>query len=212
MESKIDLFTLIHKAIRALIYDTGNKLQTTDFNNHLQAIEMLNKLDSMLELLEEHAMHEDQSIFPPIESMAPGISKELSEQHEKGEQKLHLLRAKIKQMRNSGAALLDHGSQLQILFTDFVSFYLWHMNREEETILPASQELLSTKDLLEIRSKIQLNMTPDRYAQWMHLMLPALNATELETLYHQIKIGAPRSVFDKICEIGNLVIGQGEVG
>lgn len=209
MEQKIDLFTPIHKAIRALIYHMGGTLLTTDFSDDQEANSTFDALEKMLDLLEEHAHHEDNIVFPPIEKASPGISQELEVQHQEGEEKVSGLQVLLKELRTADTSTrIARANILSIYFTDLIAFYLSHMNREEETVLPVSQQLLSNEELTAIRVRIQMNTSPERYAEWMRWMLPALNIRELAGLYRQVKNSAPAPVFEKIQSIGREVIDE----
>lgn len=211
MEQKIDLFTPIHKAIRALLYDMGTQLQAADFGSGQESSETLNRMEHILELLEEHARHEDQFIFPEIEKVAPGSTIESEDEHRQYAQKverLHLQMAKIRHL-TAPAKRIAASEVLNRIYTDFMGFYLMHMNHEEETVLPASQQKLSNEQLAAIRVKVQLDTAPDRYTEWLHWMLPSLNIHELVPLYQQVKSSAPAPVFGKFRDIGRKTIASG---
>ncbi|NND32483.1 MAG: hypothetical protein HKN76_07825 [Saprospiraceae bacterium] len=207
MEQKIDLFTPIHKAIRALIYDTGIKLQRTDFSSEVESNKFLTHLERVLDLLEEHARHEDQIIFPPIEKASPGICGELEKEHEYGEKLLLSLRKVISELELlDGVARNSRSNSLNRTYTDFISFYLSHMNREEETVLPVSKNTLTNNELASIRLKVQIDTRPGQYTEWLRWMLPALNIRELVPLFQQIKASAPSAIYQQVVRIGEEVI------
>lgn len=203
MENKIDLFTPIHKAIRSLIYHTGVVLQSTDFSNLEEGDRILTQLEQMLILLEDHARHEDHIIFPEIEKRASGISGELEAQHREGEIKLTALVQLLNEFRELvPQSRVNLVTKLSIIFSDFIAFYIWHMSREEEIIMPVSKANFSNAELAEIRLKIQEQISPDRYREWMKWMLPALNESELTSMYRQAKHNGPGNVFELINSIG----------
>lgn len=210
MEPKIDLFTPIHKAIRALLYDMGRQLQIVDFGDELESTQTLNRLEHIFEFLEEHARHEDSFIFPPIEQAAPGSTRESQEEHRQYEEKVEQLRKVMHHMRKFtlGKDRINRSGALNRAYTDFMSFYLMHMNQEEETALPASMDKLSNQDLAAIRLKVQMDTDPDRYTEWLYWMLPALNINELIPLFQQVKANAPQMVYEKFVDIGQETIDE----
>lgn len=207
MENKIDLFTPVHKGIRALIYATATRIQIVNFLSVDEGDKMLTDLIDMLLLLEDHAHHEDHIIFPRIEARAPGLSGALEAQHREGESKLDALMTVIIEMKGGDVdQRMALSTQLGRRFNDFIAFYLWHMNCEEETILPASQELLTHEELLSIRSEIQVSIPPDLYRRWLRWMLPAFNFSELSLFYKQVKRNAPDEVLKMIEKTGDQYI------
>ena len=78
---KTDLFTFIHKTIRSLIYNAASKLQTADFTDETEVKILLTSLRHDLDLLHEHAVNEDNIIFPEISDEEPQMIEVLNEEH-----------------------------------------------------------------------------------------------------------------------------------
>lgn len=210
MQNKVDLFTAIHKAIRALLYATGNQLQTANLAEEEDMLVTLTRLEHTIEMLEEHGHHEDELIFPPIEQVAPGSTEEAESQHRGYEERVIRLREVIKLIKDttepSGRMAL--AGLLNRRFTDFMAFYLTHMNCEEETVLEVSQQKLTYDELMAIRLSVQSSIPPGRYSEWLQWMLPALSIHELVPLLSQVKASAPAPVFEKIKNIGQTYIDR----
>jgi hypothetical protein len=197
---KTDLFTFIHKSIRSMIYNAASKLQSTDFSDSTESGKMILSLRQDLELLHEHAVHEDNIIFPEIEDNEPDMIKMLNEEHKDLETKLNKLinqMDKIYSTTNNDERLL-YGEILNIMFNDFSVSYLSHMNHEEATVLDASFKHLSDEELIAIRTRIQSKIPPERYKIWLHWMLKSLNDSELVGLLGGMKAGAPPPVFENV--------------
>ena len=89
---RFDLFTSIHKAIRAMVYETGSRLQTTDFADEAAAARVVDGLEPVLTLLEEHHETEEQFVFPRVEPFEPQLVGELRAQHQEVERLLGMVR------------------------------------------------------------------------------------------------------------------------
>ncbi len=61
---RFDMFTSIHKAIRAMVYETGGALQTADFADGASAAGAVGRLEPVLVLLAEHHETEESSYSP----------------------------------------------------------------------------------------------------------------------------------------------------
>lgn len=207
---KTDLFTFIHKAIRSLIYNAASKLQTADFSNEKEVKTLLATLKQDLDLLHEHAVNEDNIIFPEIADEEPKMIEVLNEEHKKLESKLnslHILIEKTEQSISIEERMLL-GNSLNSLFNEFIADYLAHMNHEESTVLEASFKYLTDEELIAIRTRIQSNVPPDRYKVWMNWMLRSLNNTELVGLLSSMKASAPSNVFDYILEMTKSILDK----
>ena len=81
MHPRVDLFTTVHKALRAVIYQLSTMLQTTDFSDERSTKACLAALEHFLELLHEHAGHEDRTIFAAMHQFDPEMIDQLEEEH-----------------------------------------------------------------------------------------------------------------------------------
>ncbi len=205
---KTDLFTFIHKSIRSMIYNSASKLQSTDFKDIKESEEMILSLRQDLELLHEHAVHEDNIIFPEIADNEPEMIKILNDEHKDLEVKLNKLLVQMDEIfsTSNDDERLVYGEELNNLFNDFSASYLAHMNHEEATVLEASFKYLTDDELIAIRTRIQTKIPAERYKIWLHWMLKSLNNSELVGLLGGMKAGAPSQVFENVVGVAKSVL------
>lgn len=206
--TKTDLFTFIHKSIRSMIYNDAAKLQSADFADDSETRDLIILLKQDLELLHEHAVHEDNIIFPEIVNNEPEMINELNAEHKMLKKKLNRIKLrldKIEQTRESDKRLL-YVSELNNMFNDFAASYLAHMNHEEETVLGASFKYLTNEELIAIRTRIQKQIPSDRYKIWLNWMLQSLNNSELIGLLGGMKTSAPPEIFNTVVETAQNII------
>lgn len=205
---KTDLFTFIHKALRSLLYDVCSKLQKADFENYDEAKKIISILEHGLELLHEHAEHEDNIIFPEIVQNEPKMIKILEDEHKQIEQLIREIQVILNHIdnENDNAKRIELGIELTKMFNQFTASYLSHMNHEEATVLHASMKYLSDDELISIRTKIQERIPPERYKIWLNWMLTSLNNSELISLLGGMRIGAPKHIFENVVEIAKSLI------
>lgn len=195
---KTDLFTFIHKAIRNMIYTFGTEFQTVDFADKSESRKFLDSLNNNLELLREHAIHEDEIIFSEIQSNESEMIESLTLEHQALDKKLNQIKRMILEMEeyDEKAKLIEQGNRLNFMCNDFFANYIIHMNHEEETVLEASQKYLSDEELIAIRNRIQSKIPSERYKVWMKWMLPSLNSYELTGLLSGLRKSAPAQVYE----------------
>lgn len=205
---KTDLFTFIHKALRSIIYNAASKLQTADFTEEKEIENLLASLRHDLDLLHEHAVNEDNIIFPEIANNEPDMISELNDEHKALEEKLHKIKTQIEKtnLTADNEKRVELGSELNNLFNDFAASYLAHMNHEEATVLEASFKYLSDAELIAIRTRIQTQIPSERYKTWLHWMLKSLNNSELIGLLGGMKASAPAHVFENVVGVAQSVI------
>src|SRR4030095_4770018 len=75
-------FTLIHKALRAFLYDTALTLQQTYFADIDEAEPAIEKVETVLFLFERHAHHEDAFLLPAVATYEPRLVDEFEKEHD----------------------------------------------------------------------------------------------------------------------------------
>ena len=207
---KTDLFTFIHKAIRSIIYNAASNLQSADFADINESGKLLTSLQSQLELLHEHAVHEDNIIFPEIQNNEPELIKELGDEHSMLEEKLNKVKMQILKTNNAKDKhkRLEYGTELNMIFNDFAANYLAHMNHEEVTVLDATRKYLTDEELIAIRTRIQTQIPSKRYKLWLLWMLRSLNNSELIGLLGGMKAGAPPQIFENVVSVAQSVLNS----
>jgi chromosome condensin MukBEF ATPase and DNA-binding subunit MukB len=75
-------FNIIHKGLRAALYQTALQLQQTDFTEDQQAEEALNKVREIVMLFEGHAHKEDNFVLPMINEYEPSVVASFNSEHE----------------------------------------------------------------------------------------------------------------------------------
>ena len=66
---RFDTLTPIHKALRALVYEVGGDLQTTDFADELEAAGAAADLELALHLMRDHHATEEVYFFPKLQPL-----------------------------------------------------------------------------------------------------------------------------------------------
>ena len=207
---KTDLFTFIHKALRSIIYNAASNLQSADFTEEKEIENLLTSLRHDLDLLHEHAVNEDNIIFPEIADEEPQMIEVLNEEHKKLGSKLNNLLVLIEktEQSNSIEERMLLGNSLNSLFNDFIADYLAHMNHEEATVLEASFKYLTDEELIAIRTRIQTQIPSERYKTWLHWMLKSLNNSELIGLLGGMKSSAPPQVFESVLNTAQAIVNN----
>lgn len=78
---RFNSFNMIHKALRAMLYDTALTLQQTDFTDAMEAETALSKVEDVIHQFEQHAHHEDTFMLPAIEKFAPQVVEDFEKEH-----------------------------------------------------------------------------------------------------------------------------------
>jgi Hemerythrin HHE cation binding domain len=215
---KEDLFTPIHKGIRSMIYDTGSLFQTTDFGDNDASDKAFARLDRDLRtapsscvlcFLSNHANDENNHIFSIMKSHVPELVTTLLREHEEIEKEMEGISNFSKDLRNIAIRQerIARGVVLNKKLNEFFAYYIAHMNREEETILPATQTYLTDEQQASIRAKITMSLPPDRAPVLLGWIAKSLNINEAETLLKALKGTLPPPAFDNILQVAQNALG-----
>ena len=207
---RVDLFTTVHKAIRALIYDLSMMLQTADFTDERARDACLAALEHFLELLHEHAGYEDTTVFAAMHRFEPQIIDTLEEEHHEIGIHLDQLHKSIARAKaaQTDQERIDSGAELNRSANKFIAFYLGHLAHEEDTVLPATFKYLNDDELMGMRAVVQRTATPARFAEWMRWMYPSVNINELTEMFQTLKAHAPPPFFAAMSQVAHMSLGE----
>lgn len=199
---RYNAFNQIHKGLRALFYDTALTIQRTDFRLE-DARETIETVRLVLRLIEEHGHHEDKFILPLIIERDAGMVKRFEDDHlldhrivEDLELRLELW---ISTQDASGRAAV--GEQIFRMFNQFVAFNLYHMNREEEELLPVLWDCCTDDELRDVTARIVSSIDPETLMIESVWMLRGLNDHEIAAWFLGMNAGAPPEVFTAHMEL-----------
>jgi hypothetical protein len=208
MMPRFDLFTTIHKALRAMVYETGGALQTTDFTDEPSAVRAVDGLAPVLTALEEHHVIEERFVFPRVEPFEPRIVEDLQAQHREVDRLLGSARAALSPVDTDDAgARAGAGVDLNRRFNELAAFYLQHLAHEEVTILPATWEHFDDAELAAIQGAIMSTMPPEELMRSLAWMFRGLNRAELVGILGGAKATLPPAALDAVRALGQETMG-----
>jgi len=177
-----------------MIYELGRALQTSDFTDERATETMVAKLKQDLStassaclicLLHEHAGNEDQYIYPDVRTYEPEMVEKLLAEHREVVRRIAgvwKIADELKALRNREERI-GMGDKLNRTANDLFAYYLTHLNGEEATIVPAMWKHFTDEQLVAMRTNVERNTPPERYAEWMRWILPSLNLNELTDMF-----------------------------
>lgn len=176
-------FNIIHKGLRASLYQTALQLQQTDFTDAEAAEEASNKVREIVMLFEGHAHKEDTFILPAIQVYEPSVVAVFEAEHVEDERLGNELIAALDKLSAATEFLekIIAGRELNEAFVAFTAFNLQHMAKEEDILNKILWRYYSDDEIKNISAKIAASVEPwimDFYATWMLRGVNDLEATE----------------------------------
>ena len=200
---RFDLFTSIHKALRAMIYETGGVLQTADFADEQSARRAVEPLKPVLTHLQQHHDLEEEFVFPKVRPFEAAIVDDLQAQHDQVERLLGTAAVAVDAATSAdSAARGGAGVDLNRRYNELTALFLEHLAHEEATLLPATWKHFDDTQLVAIQAAIIQAQRPEDLMETLRWMFKGLNRPELVEIAgrrqgHHASAGARRRPADR---------------
>jgi len=207
--NRTDLFTPVHKAIRALLYETAALAARTAFADVEERTRLAQRVRALFAHLEEHQGLEDAVVMPELERVAPALFAELQNEHVRvGGLQLEIAGLLDRLERAAAGEHETLGQRLQHRLHRLVAAHLAHLEREEVEANRALWSHFVDADLQVLHARILARIAPPRMAEWMALILPALAKPERGRLLGSMRRKMPASVFASVTAPARVALGE----
>lgn len=198
--SRYNIFYMVHKGLRALLYETALLIQQTDFTNEEESAQVLEQIEEVLTLFTKHAHTEDTLVFAAIQHCEPAIVDELEKEHGKDHELGLRLSGLVTVFSNSvnEDSKLEAAAALNKAFSEFLVFNIEHMAKEEDIINKALWKHYTDEQLHAITQHIVTIMPPQTMALFSKWMMRGLSNNEISGWLKEVKNTAPDFVFNSL--------------
>ncbi|HMK05030.1 MAG TPA: hemerythrin domain-containing protein [Ferruginibacter sp.] len=200
---RYNIFNMIHKALRAMLYDTALTLQQTYFADTAEAAEAFEKLNAVIHAFEQHGHHEDSILMPVIEKFQRATIASFEQEHiddrRMGDDIIHL--QNIYHAAQSTQERIVAGSAITKAFGNYMIFNLEHMQREEAELNKLLWNHFSDDEIKMINAQIVAVVPPEAMAATTPWFMQAINSEEAITWLKEVKEKAPAPVFASLFEL-----------
>jgi hypothetical protein len=196
--TRYNSFNLIHKALRAMMYDTALTLQQTHFADNSEALAAIAKVEDVIYHFEKHAHHEDTFMLPAIEAHEPALVEAFEGEHvadiELGNRLVTLLN--IFRSCENNMEKINCGSAINKAFRDFMVFNIVHMAKEESEINRVLWANFTDQELIELNGRLVSSIPPADMMANVTWFMRGINKAEAIDWLIAVKQAAPPFVFE----------------
>ena len=206
---RVNLYLGIHNALRAVLFDAAAWMARTDFTDEAEAARASSALRRVLRFVADHGEHEERWIHAHLRERAPETVLAIEGEHVRMDAAMNLLSEMCEELaeaNSDGRALL--GEQLHGEINCFVGDYLLHMHREETEGNAALWAHFSDAELLALQGELLSQIPPMRFAEWVQIMLPSMNAHDRATFVEELRTGAPSPIFRGFTRLAEQVLSD----
>lgn len=194
----VDLYRDIHKGIRAELFAITERSGNLDPSDAADRSDLSAHIARVVQLLVEHAEHEDGHVQPALEQHLPALAERVEDDHHRLEARIQLLAEQAADLVDAAGNARWRAHQLYVELASFTSSYLAHQDLEERVIMPSLEDIIGADGGLAIHQAIIGTMPPEDLARGLSVMLPAMNIDDRTEMLGGIRAGAPAEVFQGV--------------
>lgn len=197
VQPRVDLYSGIHKAMRAFMADTLVALGSLDVEDEQALARTTQQVVELMDLCVSHLQHENDFVHSAIEARAAGASAAIAHDHEEHVQHTAQLRAAALALRNASAPVRP--ALCQALYRElgvFVADNLLHMNVEETAHNAVLWARYTDAELAQIHDAILASIPPAEMALVARWLIPFLNHAERAGMLADAQAKMPPPVFE----------------
>jgi hypothetical protein len=199
---RFDMYTGIHKALRAFMADTLLRLGTLDHADDDERQQVLDQVDALLSQLRAHLDHENTFVHAAIEARCPGGAAHTAGDHVAHEDAIASLEDASRALRDARPAQRDAmGLALYRHLSAFVAENLEHMLIEERDNQALLWKLYSDAELIAIHDALVASIDPGEMMRLMRWFAVALSAAELAPMFADMRAKAPAPAFEAMIDV-----------
>ena len=193
-----------------MLYDVATALQQTDFADISAAAPALTKVNDVLFAFEHHAHHEDNFILPAVEAYEPEIAASFENEHQEDYRLTGRLRNLLIIYENSflPEERTVCGSAITKSFTEFLTFNLQHMAKEELLLNHALWRLYTDEEIKAIHHQLMATITAVELQSASRWIMRAISIADAIEWLKSVRQSSPVTAFNNLMKIAAEELGE----
>jgi uncharacterized protein YbaR (Trm112 family) len=175
----VDIFTIIHKGVRAAINNCVKKSLVCDISKKRLMVSLEKSIAEMVELITAHAKHEDYYIFNQrrlLESWCGPVIRELEQDHRELHEKEVVIVTMSKTLVKNPS--IENLQNLQEQLLDYKTMMWTHLEQEETLVNEAMNEIYTVNEMSKIIQNLEENVEFRDKMLMTKYLFPATTAQE----------------------------------
>ncbi len=200
---RYNIFNQIHKALRALLYDSALLIQQTNFANPEEAELAIARVKFVMDYFDGHAEHEDRFVLPAIVQYEPSLVDAFEQEHVEDHELAERLRQLVTEFEAAATAeaKLESGLAIHYAFIAFMAFNLEHMNKEETVLNERLWRFYTDQEIIGINQQIVASIPPAEASGAFEWMMKGMNNVEITGWLKVVQKNAPQPVFNLLLDV-----------
>lgn len=208
-ETRYNIYTIIHKGLRAFMSDTLLKTGRMDVNDDAERAQTVEQVRALLAMSASHLRHEDEFLHSALERARPGSAARTAEEHHGHEAAIAALEVELARLEAASLQRRDVlARQLYLHLSAFVAENFEHMIVEERDNHAMLIEAYSDEEVLSIEHAIVASLSPEESFAGLRWMIPFINSDERAFLLGGMKRNAPPEAFQAVLGLARDMLTQ----
>lgn len=199
---RFDMYTGIHKAMRAVMADTLLALGRLDAGDEEELADVSQRVLQLLGMCESHLAHENAFVHRAIEARAPGASDAIAHEHAEHRQAIAALASQVAAVQ-SAPVHHRHAAALALYraLSLFVAENLQHMHVEETAHNAVLWARYTDAELVAIHDELVASIPPEEMMGFARWLVPFMNPLERFHLLADMRAKAPAPAFEAVLAV-----------
>lgn len=196
---RFDMYTGIHKALRAFMADTLLAVGRMDPADPADVDQAAERVLQLLGFCGGHLAHENAFVHAAIEARSPGGSARISFEHEEHAREIAALADRVARLRLAAPA--QKAPEALALYRElalFVAANFQHMHVEETAHNALLWARYSDAELVEVHDALVASIPPEEMMVTARWLVPFMNPAERAMLVGDMRAKAPAEAFAAI--------------
>ena len=198
---RVDMYSGIHKALRALMADTLLAVGRMDCDDALERAQTVQRVLELLDFCANHLKHENDFVHTAIEARAPGASEAIAHEHEEHLAAIGRLSTAAGVLRD--CAVIERPLAARHLYRElalFIAENFQHMYVEETAHNAVLWARYTDAELAAIHDALVASIPPAEMMYTARWLVPFMNPIERLGLLDGIRAKAPAPAFQAILD------------
>ena len=206
--TRLDLFSNVHKGLRAALFEAATLVARTDFASADAAGAAASHCMATLRFLEEHAEHEDAVVMPELKALSPELHVALQSDHACTDGLQRELAQLLERLdRATLAERVSLGRRIHDRVWTLAAEHVRHMQREEQDAMRMLWAHRSDDELRAMHGRILARIAPRRTSEWLALMLPAMSVSERASIIGELRAKLPADALGALLSPARAALG-----
>jgi hemerythrin-like domain-containing protein len=218
-KERYNLFERVHKTLTRMVFDTGMKIQHTEFACQKESFPVIDRMEDSIRFFRYHIMHEDSVIYDSIVHAAPYIVATMELTNAKDLKLTHMINEKLDDYENlcMNKSYAGFGAEIRTLYFSFTSAVLQHIHNENHVITDILNSLYDDGGLAQMEmnlvrqmlatgnnwylSQVLAWLTDDEIVSWLNWISTFTNTTDTGELLETARPSIPAERWLMLSEI-----------